>query len=58
MQTEIIEGVDMIDSTPLLDIKLFYPEYDNQQNVKSDSRFDWKKARNSIAANDCEVPDY
>lgn len=30
-----IEGVDMIDGTPLLDIKPFYPRYDNQQNVKS-----------------------
>jgi tRNA-Thr(GGU) m(6)t(6)A37 methyltransferase TsaA len=55
-----IEGVDMIDGTPLLDIKPFYPKYDNQQNVKSgwleckgnidiskiksDARFDSKKS--------------
>jgi tRNA-Thr(GGU) m(6)t(6)A37 methyltransferase TsaA len=29
------EGADMIDGTPLLDIKPFFPKYDNQQNVKS-----------------------
>ena len=29
-----IEGVDMVDNTPLLDIKPFFPKYDNQQNVK------------------------
>lgn len=29
-----IEGVDMVDGTPLLDIKPFFPKYDNQTDVK------------------------
>jgi tRNA-Thr(GGU) m(6)t(6)A37 methyltransferase TsaA len=29
-----IEQVDMLDSTPLIDIKPFYPRYDNRENVK------------------------
>jgi tRNA (adenine37-N6)-methyltransferase len=29
-----IEQVDMLDGTPLLDIKPFYPRYDNRENVK------------------------
>lgn len=28
-----VEGVDMLDGTPLLDIKPFYPRYDNRDNV-------------------------
>jgi tRNA (adenine37-N6)-methyltransferase len=28
-----IEQVDMLDETPLLDIKPFYPRYDNRENV-------------------------
>lgn len=28
-----IEQVDMLDETPLLDIKPFYPKYDNRENV-------------------------
>jgi len=30
-----IEQVDMLDGTPLIDIKPFYPRYDNRRNVKS-----------------------
>jgi tRNA (adenine37-N6)-methyltransferase len=30
-----IEGVDMLNGTPLIDIKPFYPKYDNRTNVKS-----------------------
>jgi len=53
-----IEGVDMVDGTPLLDIKPFFPKYDNHVDVrygwleekgdlditaiKSDERFDSK----------------
>ncbi|HEY9123577.1 MAG TPA: tRNA (N6-threonylcarbamoyladenosine(37)-N6)-methyltransferase TrmO [Bacteroidales bacterium] len=53
------EGADMINGSPLVDIKPFFPKYDNQQNVrggwleakgdiditkvKSDSRFDTDK---------------
>jgi len=29
-----IEEVDMLDGTPLIDIKPFYPRYDNRENVK------------------------
>ncbi len=29
-----IEQVDMLDGTPLIDIKPFYPKYDNRENVK------------------------
>lgn len=29
-----IEQVDMLDGTPLIDIKPFYPRYDNRRNVK------------------------
>jgi tRNA-Thr(GGU) m(6)t(6)A37 methyltransferase TsaA len=29
-----IEQVDMLDKTPLIDIKPFYPRYDNRENVK------------------------
>jgi tRNA (adenine37-N6)-methyltransferase len=29
-----IEQVDMLDGTPLLDIKPFYPRYDNREDVK------------------------
>lgn len=29
-----IEDVDILDGTPLLDIKPFYPKYDNRENVK------------------------
>jgi tRNA-Thr(GGU) m(6)t(6)A37 methyltransferase TsaA len=29
-----IEQVDMLDGTPLIDIKPFYPRYDNRENVK------------------------
>lgn len=29
------DGADMVDGTPLIDIKPFYPMYDNQLNVKS-----------------------
>jgi tRNA-Thr(GGU) m(6)t(6)A37 methyltransferase TsaA len=55
-----IDGVDMIDGTPLIDVKPFFPKYDNQDNVKygwleskhdiditkikSDARFDSKKS--------------
>ncbi len=29
-----IDQVDMLDGTPLIDIKPFYPRYDNRENVK------------------------
>lgn len=29
-----IEGADMLDGTPLIDIKPFFPRYDNRENVK------------------------
>lgn len=29
-----IEEVDILDGTPLIDIKPFYPKYDNRENVK------------------------
>jgi tRNA-Thr(GGU) m(6)t(6)A37 methyltransferase TsaA len=29
-----VEQVDMLDGTPLIDIKPFYPRYDNRENVK------------------------
>ena len=29
-----IEDVDMLDGTPLIDIKPFYPRYDNRENVR------------------------
>jgi tRNA (adenine37-N6)-methyltransferase len=29
-----VEQVDMLDETPLIDIKPFYPRYDNRENVK------------------------
>ena len=29
-----IEQVDMLDGTPLIDIKPFFPKYDNRENVK------------------------
>jgi tRNA-Thr(GGU) m(6)t(6)A37 methyltransferase TsaA len=29
-----IEEVDMLDGTPLIDIKPFYPRYDNRENVR------------------------
>jgi tRNA (adenine37-N6)-methyltransferase len=32
--TIYIEQVDMLDGTPLIDIKPFYPRYDNRENVK------------------------
>jgi len=31
----IIEQVDMLDGTPLIDIKPFYPRYDNRLNAKT-----------------------
>ena len=30
-----IEEIDVLDNTPLIDIKPFYPKYDNRENVKS-----------------------
>jgi len=55
-----IEGVDMVDGTPLLDIKPFYTKYDNRPNaiagwlesrkdiditkIKSDLRYDKEKS--------------
>ncbi len=58
-----IEGVDMIDGTPLLDIKPFYARYDNRpetrsgwlegkertdiSKIKSDARFDTRKCPES-----------
>jgi len=37
-----IEQVDMLDGTPLIDIKPFYPRYDNRENVK-DGRLEKNK---------------
>jgi tRNA-Thr(GGU) m(6)t(6)A37 methyltransferase TsaA len=39
-----IEGVDMINETPLLDIKPFFPQYDNQHEVRSG----WLGAKGNI----------
>ena len=39
-----IEGVDMVNGTPLLDIKPFFITYDNQKDVKSG----WLESLNSI----------
>jgi len=39
-----VEGVDMLDSTPLLDIKPFFPKYDNQQDVK----FGWLEEKKNL----------
>lgn len=63
----IFDGADMINGTPLLDIKPFFPNYDNQYNVsygwlegkenidiskiKSDDRFD---SENNIEYNRCQ----
>jgi len=38
------EGADMVDNSPLLDIKPFFPKYDNQQNVK----FGWLEGKGDI----------
>ena len=39
-----IEGVDMVDNTPLLDIKPFFPKYDNKQKVK----YGWLEEKKNI----------
>lgn len=39
-----IEDVDMVDGTPLLDIKPFYPKYDNRSDVK----FGWLEAKEHV----------
>jgi tRNA-Thr(GGU) m(6)t(6)A37 methyltransferase TsaA len=39
-----IEGVDMVDGTPLLDIKPFFPKYDNHVDV----RYGWLEAKGDI----------
>jgi tRNA-Thr(GGU) m(6)t(6)A37 methyltransferase TsaA len=39
-----IEGVDMVDGTPLLDIKPFFPKYDNHFDV----RYGWLEAKGDI----------
>ena len=38
------EGADMVDNSPLLDIKPFFPKYDNQQNVK----FGWLEEKKDL----------
>ena len=38
------EGTDMVDGTPLLDIKPFFPKYDNQKDVK----FGWLEEKGEI----------
>lgn len=38
------EGADMLDESPLIDIKPFYPKYDNQTNVK----FGWLETLQDI----------
>lgn len=42
-----IEDVDMLDGTPLLDIKPFYPKYDNRENVK----YGWLEAMENVDIN-------
>lgn len=39
-----IEGVDMVDGTPLLDIKPFFPKYDNHFDV----RYGWLEEKRDI----------
>jgi len=39
-----IEGVDMVNGTPLLDIKPFFPKYDNHFNVK----YGWLEGKGEI----------
>ncbi len=39
-----VEGVDVLNNTPLLDIKPFFPKYDNQQNVK----YGWLEGKEGI----------
>jgi len=39
-----IEEADMLDGTPLIDIKPFYPRYDNRENVK----IGWLEANNDL----------
>ena len=39
-----IEEVDMLDGSPLLDIKPFYPKYDNRENVK----YGWLEAKDNV----------
>lgn len=38
------EGADMLDGSPLIDIKPFYPKYDNQTNV----RYGWLEAKQDV----------
>lgn len=63
-----IEGVDMVDGTPLLDIKPFFTKYDNRSDamagwlenktnldivkIKSDLRFDKEKSPETNRCND------
>jgi tRNA (Thr-GGU) A37 N-methylase len=37
-----VEGVDMLDGTPLLDIKPYVPEFD----LRTDTRSGWYETRN------------
>jgi tRNA (Thr-GGU) A37 N-methylase len=39
-----IEGVDMVNGTPLLDIKPFFPKYDNHFGVK----YGWLEAKGEM----------
>lgn len=39
-----LEDVDMLNETPLLDIKPFYPKYDNRENVK----YGWLEAKENV----------
>jgi len=45
--TLIIEDVDMLNETPLLDIKPFYPKYDNRKKVK----YGWLEAKEHVDIN-------
>lgn len=40
----VIEGVDMLDNTPLLDIKPYVPTFDNRTNVRTG----WYKGKSKI----------
>ncbi len=43
-----IEQVDMLDNTPLIDIKPFYPRYDNRENVS----IGWLEKNKDLPANE------
>ncbi len=48
-----IEEVDMLDGTPLIDIKPFYPRYDNRENVS----IGWLEKNNEISVSNMKSDD-